>query len=412
MDVIILGGGLAGCSTAYYLKQMGNEVTIVEKNRIGGLLNQIHFQNSECYCDLGPHFLFLDKDIDDVRKLFSQYSELIKVEPYACTFPTGNLTEPHDYPISHSNIERWIDKEQIKKEINPTPNSSNFANFKDFVVQQCGMTLYSRYFQNYTKKFWGMDPADVVGDWIGKKIKFPRGATPFFGEDEVFYPKEKYENILSNMIQDCNIIYNEVDKIKTSQGKIVSVATKEKKELKGDIFVSTVEPSILVNDRFHIPEYRSMIIVAILVSIKSDKIFNENVLWGYFPNHYHFTRLTNYAHIAQIHKSDLTLVSFEFPCFFRDGLWGKPDDWFQSYVTLFLANQNVVFELIECSVQRIEKAYPIPSISEIRKFNAIEEYFQDFSNISFIGRIGSYKYTWMRDIVQEAKALSEHLTSR
>ncbi|MFC7026566.1 FAD-dependent oxidoreductase [Halomicroarcula sp. GCM10025710] len=35
-DITIVGGGIAGCSTAYLLSERGYDVTVVEKDAIGG----------------------------------------------------------------------------------------------------------------------------------------------------------------------------------------------------------------------------------------------------------------------------------------------------------------------------------------------------------------------------------------
>ena len=58
-DIVILGGGLSGISTAYFLQQAGysGNITILEKEKsIGGLCRTIR-KDKYAY-DIGPHILF------------------------------------------------------------------------------------------------------------------------------------------------------------------------------------------------------------------------------------------------------------------------------------------------------------------------------------------------------------------
>ena len=43
MKIIVMGGGVIGVSTAYYLNQLGHDVTVVERN--GGVAEETSFQN-------------------------------------------------------------------------------------------------------------------------------------------------------------------------------------------------------------------------------------------------------------------------------------------------------------------------------------------------------------------------------
>ena len=55
--ILILGGGVAGASMAYYLGEKGYEVTIVEKNdRVGGLARTCTYGGHPY--EFGPHIWF------------------------------------------------------------------------------------------------------------------------------------------------------------------------------------------------------------------------------------------------------------------------------------------------------------------------------------------------------------------
>src|SRR5581483_10929243 len=55
--ILILGGGVAGCSMAYYLGEKGYEVTVLDKNsRVGGLARTCYYSGHPY--EFGPHIWF------------------------------------------------------------------------------------------------------------------------------------------------------------------------------------------------------------------------------------------------------------------------------------------------------------------------------------------------------------------
>ena len=55
--ILVLGGGVAGASIAYYLTEKGFDVTIVEKNsRVGGLARTCYYAGHPY--EFGPHIWF------------------------------------------------------------------------------------------------------------------------------------------------------------------------------------------------------------------------------------------------------------------------------------------------------------------------------------------------------------------
>jgi len=55
--ILVLGGGVAGASIAYYLTEKGFDVTIVERNRrVGGLARTCYYAGHPY--EFGPHIWF------------------------------------------------------------------------------------------------------------------------------------------------------------------------------------------------------------------------------------------------------------------------------------------------------------------------------------------------------------------
>ncbi len=55
--ILVLGGGVAGSSIAYYLSEKGYDVTVIEKNsRVGGLARTCYYSGHPY--EFGPHIWF------------------------------------------------------------------------------------------------------------------------------------------------------------------------------------------------------------------------------------------------------------------------------------------------------------------------------------------------------------------
>ena len=406
-DVLIIGAGVAGCSLARLLDDRGLEVTLLEKSGIGGLLREIEFDTGY-YCDSAPHLLFFDEeDQPELRELFERYTTLRRDEFYAATYPTGGLDDPHHYPVSEANIDRWEDADQIRAELRERTDALDAEFFDEFVRSQVGETLYGRYFQDYTEKHWGVDPSRITGDWFDFKINFPEDEREFFG-DGAYYPKDRYTDILAEMIAGCELKHDRAARLVTDGGQVKSVVTDNGEELRADVFVSTIVPNALLPEVVKSPRYRSMVILGAHVQAEAD-LFPQHVDWGYFPNHYEFTRITDYEFTRQSLTSDEYILTVEFPCFEGDRLWRRPDEWYRSYLFGVLEEHDLAPEVLSWEVRRAARAYPLPLQEEIEKFRRLDEELTAYENLETHGRVGNYEYIWMKDIVEESTQMAPRI---
>jgi len=398
-DVTIIGGGIAGCSLGYLLDEEGFDVTILEKNAIGGLLREIEF-DSGYHSDSAPHLLFFDEEEEQiVKELFEKFTHLEPHDFYAATFPRGDLSDPHHYPVSKQNIDRWDDAEQIRMELEEAPGQTDAEFFESYMRDQVGQTLYDRYYKNYTAKHWGIDPTRITGDWFDFKIKFSEDEQEFFG-DGAYYPDKKYTDILKEMIAGCDVFFNGVTGLETSGGEIESIETESGRSFESDIYVSTIDPSIIV-DTSETLNYRSMVIYGMHIEA-SERLFPEHVDWGYFPNEYEFTRVTDYEFTPQSIPEGEYILTVEFPCFLDSDVWSKETAWFDQYMLNFFEEQGIEANLVTSEARRAPYAYPLPVKEDIEKFNRINNKLSSYDSMFNLGRVSTYEYIWIKDIVQQA----------
>jgi UDP-galactopyranose mutase len=397
--ITVIGAGVAGCSVGYLLERDGFDVTVVEKDAVGGLLREIEFDTGY-HCDSAPHLLFFDEDEEAVvGELFSEFTHLEPHEFYAATYPRGTLSDPHHYPVSEQNIDRWDDADEIRAELERAPGKTDAEFFEEYMKNQVGETLYERYNRHYTEKHWGVDPKRITGDWSDFKISFPEEETQFF-DDGAYYPDDKYTDILREMIADCETVFDGAAELETEGDRITALRTESGERLESDLFVSTIDPSILAETSEDL-EYRSMVILGTHVAA-SDRLFPDHVDWGYFPNHYEFTRITDYEFVPQETPDGEYILTMEFPCFVGDDLWPHSNDWFADYLQQFLDEQGIDAEILDAQVRRAPRAYPLPVDEEIEKFERINGQLSEYSNMFNLGRVSTYEYIWIKDIVQQA----------
>lgn len=408
--VTVIGGGVAGCTTGYLLDRQGFDVTVVEKDAIGGLLREIEF-DSGYHCDSAPHILFFDEDEERiVKELFTRFTALEDHDFYAKTFPRGHLDDPHNYPVTRTNIEKWDDADQIDRELEQAIGQTDAEFFDEYMRNQVGPTLYERYYRNYTHKHWGIEPSRITGDWFDFKISFPDEEDSFFGGG-AYYPQRKYTDILQEMIAGCDVVFEGVSSLETDGDTIEGLRTENGDVIDGDLFVSTIDPSILVDDIDASLNYRSMIIHGMHIEA-SDRLFPSHASWGYFPNHYDFTRITDYDFTPQPIREGEYILTTEFPCFVGDDLWSRSADWFDEYLLSFLDEQGIDASIIASEGRRAPRAYPLPVTEEIEKFELINGRLSEYENMFNLGRVSTYEYIWIKDIVQQAHDTVDQIVAR
>jgi len=408
VTVTVIGAGVAGCTTGYLLSERGYDVTILEKGEIGGLLREIEF-DSGYHCDSAPHLLFYDPEEEAVvGDLFRRFTDLDDHTFYAKTYPKGTLDEPHNYPVTRSNISLWDDADEIEKELATAEGKTDADYFEPYMRRQVGERLYNRYYKNYTNKHWGIDPTRITGDWFDFKISFPDTEDSFF-DGAAKYPQKKYSTVLTEMVEDCNVVYDGATGFETAGSEIEAVTTESGEVISSDIFVSTIDPSLLV-DTDNSLQYRSMAILGAHIEA-SERLFPEHVSWGYFPNDYEFTRITDYDFTPQDIPNGEYILTVEFPCFIEDDIWARSTEWFEEYLLSFLEEQGVEATVKDAKVRRAPRAYPLPVESEIETFNEMNNRLNAYENMFNLGRVSTYEYIWIKDIVQQAHDTVDELTA-
>lgn len=165
LDVVILGGGVAGLGAALKARETGRHAIIFEaRDSAGGLLD--NFTVDGFRFDHAVHLSFATED--KVRAIFDR-------TPY--------LTHPSDsYCFDR---DRWL-KHPVQNNLAPLDAADKVALIKSFLARpslpagddydswlrhQYGDAIADRYPVRYTQKYWATPASALSTEWIGQRMR-------------------------------------------------------------------------------------------------------------------------------------------------------------------------------------------------------------------------------------------------
>lgn len=399
MKVIVLGGGLAGCTVGYLLKKEGHDVTVIEKNDYIGGICQTH-KLGDVFYEFGPHVLYAQKNTK-AHQFFKELIPEVKEQKY---FPKlsidGEINRLCSFPPTVDNVLR-LNKDEMEKAIEElylvNSESPNLENLEKFIISRVGSTMYNNFFKNYNRKHWGIEPKDMDTEWAKFRSFFLRPKEyGMFGEAWQGHPVS-YQNFFHKLTDDLTIVKGKVKKIIYADHKVKGVELEEE-TLTGDIYISTLPIDNLLNNNNDL-EYRGVTKAFFLLRGKSD-------LPTYlctFPNDYSFTRIVDYS-LQSDQQCENSLISFAFP--HRALQKNLPLDAWIAEATEFI-DEKIHKKILDVNIIKNDFCYPVSSASMLQKFDSMLLQVSDIENLITFGRLGLYSYISMCTIVEQSYKVSE-----
>src|SRR5688572_14047727 len=162
-DYMIVGAGFAGSVLAERLaSQLDARVLIIDKRpHIGGNAYDFHDDHGILVHRYGPHIFHCNSP--EVFAYLSRFTEwrpyqhrvLASVDGQLLPIPINLDTINRLYGTSLSSFEVEDFFAKVAEPRDPVRTS------EDVVVGRVGRELYEKFFRNYTRKQWGMDPSEL-----------------------------------------------------------------------------------------------------------------------------------------------------------------------------------------------------------------------------------------------------------
>lgn len=306
MKVVILGGGLAGCTMGYLLSREGYEVIIVEKEVQPGGMCRTFYKEGLSY-EIGPHIIYTNS-----KETISFMKRFIDIVPNI--FYLGSYVEAQflTYPPHSQDIHRLKDRNKILEELHQlNPKEPDRTNFETYMISLFGKRLYELFYYNYTKKFWGIEPKALTAKWATtRELSFNSNKDKrAFSAKYQGYPKTDYNDLIAGLIKDCKVIKGRVSYFK-DYPKING------NFIKADFYISTIRLDDLFRKEFGELKFRG---IKQEVEILNQEYYfplipnsKERFSWVYYPNNFKYTRICEYKNI-NLKPNRKTLIAKEYP---------------------------------------------------------------------------------------------------
>jgi protoporphyrinogen oxidase len=172
-EILVIGAGPAGLSSAYYLAKRGRRVCILESDPIyvGGISRTA--RHGSFYFDIGGHRFFSKSE--EVERFWTEIlpDDMLDRPRLSRIYYNGRFfsypLKPLDAFLKLGPVESahcMVSYLAARLRPSPTP-----VTFEDWVVNQFGRRLFEIFFKTYTEKVWGMKCSEISAEWAAQRIK-------------------------------------------------------------------------------------------------------------------------------------------------------------------------------------------------------------------------------------------------
>jgi protoporphyrinogen oxidase len=442
MNVAIVGAGITGLTTACLLLRRGVGVTVFEaSSHEGGLGGS--FRKDGFSFDFGPHELTTDNPelIALVREICGD--DLVAVEKRVAHHFLGRYV---NYPFQIVDILKNIGPAlslrataevagcRIRNLLRHPADDS----FESWTNARFGKTLYDVYFGPYTRKVWGIDPAqldprtasqritiDSIFDLVKKTLAYHwLGAEDFkHAHSELhrgfFYVRRGVGTLQAHLRRNAEELGatfrfgKSLAGIERDGERVRALRFADGEVLGGfDYVVSTIPLSQLV--ALALPgragalllentlPFRAMAFVFLRLS--KPKVLDYH--WVYYPDPaVPFQRMTEFLHFgAEMAPAESTGLALEISCEPGDQTWQATDAELAERVVHGLEALGLLErrELLGYDVVRQRHAYPLQVMGFIEKRDRLLAALGEVQNLVTIGRQGLFRYCNMNECMEMA----------
>ena len=316
---------------------------------------------------------------------------------------------------------------------------------EDFYINRFGRPLYEMFFEDYTRKLWGVHPSRIAPDWGAQRVKglsLSRAVLsvltrPFRGNDpdkvetsligQYWYPKKgpgQYWETMADEIRKAGgeiHMGSRVTGARVGDGRIAGLTVERDGRaapVSGDYYLSSMPVKDLVagmgasvpEDVRYVAEnlpYRDFITVGLL--LKKLKIRNRTKIrtvgnivpdcWIYVQERdvkLGRIQIFNNWSPYMVKDPDTVWVGLEYFCDEGDDMWNADDASFIRFAAGELEKIGVIdaADVLDATRVRVKKAYPA-YFGTYGRFDEVRAYLDGLSNLYCIGRNGQHRYNNM-----------------
>jgi protoporphyrinogen oxidase len=442
--VVVVGAGPAGLTAAHALAVRGARVTVLEQGtRPGGIARTEAYKGF--LFDIGGHRFFTKEAA--VNALWHEWlgAEFLRRPRQSRIYYAGRFFH---YPLRAFNalfgLGLWQSAAVLASYANARLRPSAVEDtFEQWVSNRFGRRLYEIFFKTYTEKVWGIPCSEIRAEWAAQRIKGlslpsairnalfpPRGEVIKTLIEEFDYPRrgpgQMWERVVDLVrargqrveFESTVVTVRHRDRVVT---EVVSdgaggraawpathvVSTMPLQELILKLDPPPPEPIVAAARRL---AYRDFLTVVLILDRAT--LFDDNWIYVHSTG-VRVGRIQNFKNWSpeMVPDARYTSLGLEYFCQAGDDLWSMADD---ALVALGARELEAIglaraADVIDGTVVRQPKAYPIYDAEYAGCLETIKAYLGGFANLQTIGRNGLHKYNNQDHSMLTALAAVENL---
>ncbi|MDE2486289.1 MAG: UDP-galactopyranose mutase [Alphaproteobacteria bacterium] len=364
-DYLIVGAGFAGSVLAERLaSQLGKRVMLVDRRpHVGGNAYDEKDAAGVLMHKYGPHLFHTNSE--EVANYLSQFTRWRPYEHRVLACVRGGLHVP--IPINRTTLNELYglklatDAEAeafLKSRAEPV---EKVRTSEDVVISAVGRELYETFFRGYTRKQWGMDPSELDKSVTARVPTRTSTDDRYFADKFQNMPADGYTRMFENMLDQPGI---------TLELGVDFEEIRDEADFDRLIFTGPIDAYF--DYRFGKLPYRSL---EFRHEILDQEWFQPVGTVNYPDEAVPYTRISEYKHMTG-QSCPKTTITYEFPR--ADG----------------------------------DPYYPVPRPENQALYKRYEALAMETRDVQFVGRLATYRYYNMDQVVGQALATFRRIAER
>jgi UDP-galactopyranose mutase len=359
-DYLVVGAGFAGATIAERLAAHGGKRVLIcdKRPHIGGNAYDHYDDAGVLVHKYGPHIFHTNsREVYDYLSRFTawrpyQHRVLASVDGQLLPMPVNLDTVNRMYGTSYTSFELEAFFKSIAEPVEQIRTS------EDVIVSKVGRELYEKFFRGYTQKQWGLDPSELDATVTSRVPIRTNRDDRYFTDTYQVMPLQGYTRMFERMLAHPNIQILLNADYRQIEGMIPHAEV---------IFTGPVDE--FFDYRLGRLPYRSL---EFKFETHNTGVAQPQAVINY-PNEHAYTRVTEFKYLTGQAHSRTTLV-YEF------------------------------------SKAEGDPYYPVPKPENAALYRRYQQLADATPGVHFLGRLGTYKYYNMDQVVAQALTLYSKLS--